>query len=98
MKDLVIGALATKRLVRLITADAILDPVREKVWEIDPPQKHRVGYVLTCESCSSMWAAAAVTLLISSGVHGRRLAFMMALSETAVLLSETMRQDTNFSV
>lgn len=60
---LVTGALATYRITRLMTEDELTRPVREKVWESRPPESSRLGYILTCEHCSAVYAAGAVTAL-----------------------------------
>lgn len=59
---LLILALATARLTRLVTTDAILSPLRERIWERLPPGTSRLGYLLTCDWCSSIYAA---TLVVS---------------------------------
>jgi hypothetical protein len=56
--DLVIGVLATRRLVRLIVEDEVTHPLRVKASKIHPA----VEYLVSCQACSSVWAAAAVTL------------------------------------
>lgn len=62
MKDLAISALATYRLTRLITTDEIFSPVRDKIWETNPPESSRLGYLLTCNWCSSIYAASALKI------------------------------------
>lgn len=60
---LVAGSLATFRLTRLITTDTITEGLREKVWENHPPESSKLGYLLTCDHCASVYAGAAVSLL-----------------------------------
>jgi hypothetical protein len=55
--DLVVLALATHRLTRLVTTDDVTRPLRERVWRTRPPETSRLGYALTCDWCSSVWAA-----------------------------------------
>ena len=62
MTDLALSGLATYRLTRLITRDTITAPLREKVWEKHPPHSSKLGYVLTCEWCSSIYAASALEI------------------------------------
>lgn len=56
---LVLG-LATYRLTRLITTDNITEPIRERIWDKYPPQSTRLGYLITCDWCSSIWVASIV--------------------------------------
>jgi hypothetical protein len=51
-------ALATFRLTRLVTTDSIFDPLREKIWNKFPPNKINIGYLITCDWCTSIWVAA----------------------------------------
>lgn len=52
-----ISGLATYRLTRLMTRDTITAPLRERIWEKHPPHSSKVGYLFTCEWCSSIYAA-----------------------------------------
>lgn len=61
--ELAAGALATYRLTRLITTDTITEDLREKVWDRYPPESTKLGYLLTCDHCASVYAAAAVSTL-----------------------------------
>ena len=91
MHDLVtlaVRGLATYRLTRLITRDEITAPLREKVWESHPPHSSKVGYVLTCEWCSSVWAASALHLSrIIAPKTTRAVESVLALSAVAGLLT-----------
>lgn len=58
--ELVVDALATYRLTRLIVEDEIAAPVRNRVWEQFDPADSKVGYLLTCPWCVSIWVGAAV--------------------------------------
>jgi len=58
--DLLEDALATHRLTKLVLDDELTRPVREAVWRRFPPESTRLGYVLTCPWCSSIWVAAGV--------------------------------------
>lgn len=66
---LVTGGLATYRLTRLITEDEITRPLRERLWEKYPPESSKIGYIPTCEHCSAVYAAAAVTALATGASH-----------------------------
>ena len=80
--DAIITTLAVSRLTRLIVDDDIAQPLRDLVAAIDPDREN-VGYLVTCNACSSIWLAA-VTLLIVP----RKLQAVLALSEATVLLRE----------
>jgi hypothetical protein len=69
--------LATSRITRLVVDDHITGPVREKIWQADPPENMRVGFMVTCHSCTSVWAAA----LVRSGILPPVLRDTLALSE-----------------
>jgi hypothetical protein len=53
----VILALAAHRLTRLITTDTIFSALREKIWNKFPPNKVNIGYLITCDWCTSLWVA-----------------------------------------
>ena len=50
-------ALGTHRLARLIIEDAILETPREALFKRFPPETTRIGYLLTCYWCLSIWIA-----------------------------------------
>lgn len=50
--------LASYRVTRLITTDAILESVREKIWKRYPPASG-VGYLITCNWCTGFWVSLA---------------------------------------
>lgn len=58
--DLALRSLAAYRLTRLITRDTITAPLRDRVWASYPPETSRLGYLLTCEWCTSVWAGSAL--------------------------------------
>lgn len=62
MNNFIISALATYRLTRLVTTDEIAAPIRDRIWEDYPPETSRLGYVLTCNWCSSVYAASALQI------------------------------------
>jgi hypothetical protein len=53
----VILALAAFRITRLITTDRIFDSLREKIWNKFPPNRVNIGYLITCDWCTSIWVA-----------------------------------------
>lgn len=56
----VVDALATYRLTRLVVEDEIAAPLRDRVWARDDPGMARIGYLVTCPWCVSFWVAVAV--------------------------------------
>lgn len=78
----VLAALATARLTRLITHDAILDRPRALV------QKHggdTLTYFVQCPWCVSTWAGAGVAALTWVGRHGLAVEFVwLALAASYV--------------
>jgi hypothetical protein len=61
--DFVILSLAAFRLTRLITTDVILDKLRERVWKKYPPENGGLGYLITCDWCTSIWVSSLLVLL-----------------------------------
>ena len=74
-----IRAVAALRLVRLLQDDVIAEPARDLIKKIDPKAQH-VGYVMTCDSCSSVWAAVMVMILPDKLVE------LLAVSEASFRL------------
>jgi hypothetical protein len=48
-------ALATYRGTRFFTRDILFNPIRNWIWKKRPPEKSFIGYLLTCEWCTSVW-------------------------------------------
>jgi hypothetical protein len=61
--DYVILALAVYRLTRLITTDVILNKYREKIWNKYPIENEGIGYLITCDWCTSIWASSLVVAM-----------------------------------
>lgn len=80
---MITDSLATARLTRLVVEDKITEPIRDKVMGRWPDSK--VAYLVTCQACVSIWAAAAV-LLGGRSRLGRAAVRMLALSEVAIAL------------
>jgi hypothetical protein len=80
--DLGLDAFAAKRLTRLMVDDALLAEAREAFWKRYPPESAKLGYLLTCHACTSMWAAA----LVRSPLVPRRLRDLFALSELVLAI------------
>jgi hypothetical protein len=66
---LVAGALATYRLTRLVTTDVVTEPLRNRVWETHPPESSKIGYLITCDHCVSIYAGGAVSALAFVAAH-----------------------------
>lgn len=60
---LTVGALSTYRITRLITTDTITEGLRTRLWERYPPESTKLGYLVTCDHCSAVYAALAVAVL-----------------------------------
>lgn len=54
----IILALAIYRVTRLVTTDTIFNSLREKIWNKFPPHRVNLGYLITCDWCTSIWVAA----------------------------------------
>jgi len=76
-----VAVLATARITRLITEDSITEPLRDRAMEIHP----KLGELVHCRMCTSVWAGAfvAATSRVAPG-----LSRMLALSEATILLRE----------
>ena len=80
--------LATYRATRLVTTDTIADPIREKIWDKHPPEDSKLGYILTCNWCTSIWVAASLlTLRAVSPTSSKAVEGILAGSAIAGLLS-----------
>jgi hypothetical protein len=61
--DLLIDALATYRLMKLVRDDRITAPFRETVIERQgPPEQSKASYLISCPWCLSIYFGAAVSL------------------------------------
>lgn len=66
LKDLLllpIEFVAVYRATKLIIDDEIFADIREKIWDKYPPETTKIGYLLTCPWCASIWAAAGLYAL-----------------------------------
>lgn len=54
-------ALAVYRLSRLVVEDTIFEGIRDKIWSKYPPST-KLGYLLTCYWCTSIWVASILTI------------------------------------
>ena len=61
MKDDIVDALAVHRLTKLVIADYITEPLREKVYEkFGDPADSKISYLVTCPWCVSIYAGLGV--------------------------------------
>lgn len=58
LTDLAITSLATARLTRLVTEDYITQAPRDYLLDRFPPADTKLGYLLTCPWCVSIYTAA----------------------------------------
>lgn len=77
MTDLVVDALATFRVTRLVTSDSITAPLRARV-----PAETLAGELVRCPWCVGWWSAVLIPLL------PRWLRRSLALAAVAGILSE----------
>ena len=61
--DTLILALAVFRICRLLIEDEILSGPRDRFWARFPPESTKIGYLLTCYWCLSIWVAIPVVAL-----------------------------------
>lgn len=83
----IIATLATRRLTSLITEDKITEDIRTKFWEIYPPDTTKLGFLVSCRKCASMWAglAALCLLTLSNNLFAQVIVKALALSEVVIL-------------
>lgn len=82
--NVVTAYLATRRITTLMTSDKITEPFREWVWKNHGPEETKVGYLFTCRKCSSIWAAAIATSIMTIP-FAKPAAVVLALSEASIL-------------
>lgn len=86
--DLTILALAIFRITRLVTTDTILAPVREKIWKKYPIHKNGIGYLITCDWCTSIYVSSLVFTLYKMATEPVIfVSSILALSAVAGMLS-----------
>lgn len=54
---------ATQRLSKLIVDDFITQPVRDFIWKRFDPFETKIGYLIRCHWCTSIWSATVLTAL-----------------------------------
>lgn len=60
---LLVDTVAVYRLTKLVMEDRITEELREIVFNRFPPRSTKIGYLLTCSWCVSIWAAGVVFTL-----------------------------------
>jgi hypothetical protein len=61
-RGLLVDALASYRLVKLVRDDRIFEPVRETVLDRQgPPERSKLSYLMACPWCLSFYVGAALT-------------------------------------
>lgn len=54
----ILAAFATYRVTRFVTADALFDPVRDRLEDIFAKRNlDRLAYLISCDWCLSIWVA-----------------------------------------
>jgi hypothetical protein len=86
--DFIVFSLAIYRATRLVTQDEVFSNVRNKIWNRYPPETTRIGYLFTCEWCSSVWLGLGfATWYTIDATTFRFFAVALALSAMAGLLT-----------
>lgn len=85
-RTLVVDALAAYRLTRLVTTDAITEPLREAI----DARSDFMGELTSCSWCSGVWVAAGVVLARRYVPAWGPVAEMLALAAVAGLLSDAL--------
>ena len=73
--QLIITALATYRLTRLVTADKITEPIRDWITA----RHDWFGYLVTCDWCLSIWVAPFPVLLMIKYPNSDSVMFFLGL-------------------
>jgi hypothetical protein len=88
---LILLALATYRISRLLIADVIFDNLRNKIWEKFQPNNTKIGYLFTCYWCMSIWVASLITICYTIVPVATTIACIpFALSAVAGLIANRM--------
>ena len=90
-----LALLATRRITTLITEDKITEDLRDAVTRRFPPEHTKLGYLVTCRKCSSIWAALCSLLLLALGNVPvvRTVLYALALSEATILTDKFVPAD-----
>lgn len=90
----IVFALATRRLTSLITEDKITEDFRASVEARFPPETHKLGYLVTCRKCSSVWVGIALGLLtLTTNNRVASVVYGLALSEAVIITDKFIPQE-----
>jgi hypothetical protein len=87
--------LAVHRLTKLVTEDQISEPYREKIvlWSEKGSEgslQDRIGYLVECRACVSVWASAAIIGLRYLGRPGKLVIGVLAGSAASLAVAAAM--------
>jgi hypothetical protein len=60
--EIALLGLATYRATRFFTRDTLFNPIRNWIWKRLPPESSKIGYLFTCEWCTSIWIGSGFVL------------------------------------
>jgi len=83
----IVLGLATYRITRFVTRDEIFSTLRNKYFNRFPPETTKLGYLATCEWCTSVWVASLLVLSSMINVVAVIAVLPFALSAVAGLLT-----------
>lgn len=87
--DFLVDALATHRIVKLVTDDVITSKLRERIFEKYPPEEDKWSFALTCPWCAGIWVSAGVVVARRIVPKPWRIvAEMLAMSSVAGIIQE----------
>jgi hypothetical protein len=84
--DLLVDALATSRLTRLVVEDRITEGGRR--WVVEQSGSELAGYLVGCPACISIYVGLGVAII------PRRVRWGLALSETTILIDRALRRSS----
>jgi hypothetical protein len=90
--EVAVLCLGAFRLTRLVTTDDILSPLRDRLWRRFPPST-RLGYVVTCNWCTSVWVS--VVLVVAYSIAPNTTTYVsapLALSAVVGILAALTRE------
>lgn len=99
--NMLVSLLVTRRITSLIVDDEITSDIRDAWlarWNADTT---KLGYLVTCRKCSSVWAGAATLLLLSLTKYRlvRVIVGALALSEASITIDKLQQpEDTGFDL
>lgn len=92
-QEILLNALATYRLTRLVVQDEITVELRAKAFEqikkLPDPVANKLSYLITCPWCVSIWAAGVLLILRKTSPElAEFLTGLLAASAVAGVISE----------